>query len=150
VIVGASLPWQDFTWMTGLQAIGLLLVRAAAKAARWRLPAAACRLPKRLLVATGIQPLSATAIFMAYEIAGLYPEIGRSALALSLFSAAVMELAGPALCRFALRKSGETGKQRNRQGRHRMSTALGEFRHSEPLTLGVELELQLLSGATLT
>ncbi|MEF8699830.1 MAG: YbdK family carboxylate-amine ligase [Candidatus Accumulibacter sp. UW20] len=26
-----------------------------------------------------------------------------------------------------------------------MSTALGEFRHSEPLTLGVELELQLLS-----
>jgi hypothetical protein len=60
-------------------------------------------LPKRLLVATGIQPLSATAVFMAYEIAGLYPEIGRSALALSLFAAAVMELAGPALCRFALR-----------------------------------------------
>jgi hypothetical protein len=26
-----------------------------------------------------------------------------------------------------------------------MSTTLGEFRHSEPLTLGVELELQLLS-----
>jgi hypothetical protein len=89
-------------------------------------------LPKRLLVAIGIQPLSATAIFMAYEIAGLYPEIGRSALALSLFAAAVMELAGPALCRFALRRSGETENRETGKGRHRMSTALGEFRHSEP------------------
>ncbi|MEF8699829.1 MAG: cation:proton antiporter [Candidatus Accumulibacter sp. UW26] len=116
VIVGASLPWQDFTWITGLQAIALLLVRAAAKfgalaAFGGRLP-----LPRRLLVATGIQPLSATAIFMAYEIAGLYPEIGRSALTLSLFSAAVMELAGPALCRFALRRSGEMENRETGKG----------------------------------
>ena len=33
VIVGASLPWQEFTWLTGLQALGLLVVRAAAKSA---------------------------------------------------------------------------------------------------------------------
>ena len=39
----ASLPWQEFTWLAGLQALGLLLVRAAAKAAgRWPGPAAAC------------------------------------------------------------------------------------------------------------
>ena len=49
---------------------------------------------------------------MAYEIASLYPEIGRSALALPLFAAAIMELAGPALCRLALRKSGEADPQR--------------------------------------
>ena len=52
--------------------------------------------------------MSATAVFMAYELAGLYPEIGRSALALPLFAAAIMEIAGPALCRFALLRSGET------------------------------------------
>jgi Kef-type K+ transport system membrane component KefB len=116
VIVGASLPWQEFTWLTGLQAIGLLLVRAAAKAAALAAAGGSLPLPKRLLVATGIQPLSATAVFMAYEIAALYPEIGRSALALSLFAAALMELAGPALCRIALRKSGETAGSENGKG----------------------------------
>ena len=53
---------------------------------------------------------------MAYEIAGLYPEIGRSALALSLFAAAVMELAGPALCRVALLRSGEMPDSGERKG----------------------------------
>jgi NhaP-type Na+/H+ and K+/H+ antiporter len=33
VVVGASLPWPDFTWLIGLQAIGLLGVRALAKIA---------------------------------------------------------------------------------------------------------------------
>ena len=109
VIVGASLPWQEFTWLAGLQAVGLLLVRAAAKAAALAWSGSSLPLPKRLLVGVGIQPLSATAVFMAYEIAGLYPEVGRSALALPLFAAAMMELAGPALCRLALSRSGECG-----------------------------------------
>lgn len=107
VIVGASLPWQEFTWLAGLQALGLLLVRAAAKTAALAWSGGSQPLHKRLLVGLGIQPLSATAVFMAYEIAGLYPEVGRSALALSLFAAAMMELLGPALCRLALSRSGE-------------------------------------------
>jgi Kef-type K+ transport system membrane component KefB len=107
VIVGASLPWQDFTWLIGLQALGLLLVRAAAKAGAMAWSGGSLPLPKRLLVGLGIQPLSATAVFMAYEIASLYPEVGRSALTLPLFAAAMMELVGPALCRLALRRSGE-------------------------------------------
>lgn len=107
VVVGASLPWQEFTWLAGIQALGLLAVRAAAKTAALALAGGSLAIDKRLLVGIGIQPLSATAVFMAYEIANLYPEIGRSALTLPLFSAAVMELAGPALCRLALRKSGE-------------------------------------------
>jgi Kef-type K+ transport system membrane component KefB len=37
VIVGASLPWQDFTWLTGLQALGLLVVRASCQNRRARL-----------------------------------------------------------------------------------------------------------------
>lgn len=109
VIVGASLPWQEFTWLSGLQALGLLLVRAAAKAAALTWSGGSLPLAKRLLVGIGIQPLSATAVFMAYEIASLYPDIGRSALALPLFAAAMMELVGPALCRLALNRSGESG-----------------------------------------
>ena len=116
VIVGASLPWQDFTWLTGLQALGLLVVRAIAKIGALAWSGGSLPLPKRILVGVGIQPLSATAVFMAYEIASLYPEIGRSALALPLFAAAIMELAGPALCRLALRKSGETETATATQG----------------------------------
>lgn len=117
VIVGASLPWQDFTWLAGLQALGLLLVRAAAKAGAVAWSGGSLPLHKRLLVGMGIQPLSATAVFMAYEIASLYPEVGRSALTLPLFAAAMMELLGPALCRLALRRSGECESgERNRGG----------------------------------
>lgn len=117
VIVGASLPWQEFTWLAGLQALGLLLVRATAKAGAMAWSGGSLPLPKRLLVGMGIQPLSATAVFMAYEIASLYPEVGRSALTLPLFAAAMMELIGPALCRLALQKSGECESgERNRGG----------------------------------
>ena len=56
----------------------------------------------------GIQPLSATAIFMAAELAAIYPEVSGQALLLPLLAAALMELAGPQLCRHALRQAGET------------------------------------------
>lgn len=116
VIVGASLPWREFTWLTALQAVGLLLVRAAAKTGaayfgNRNLPPA-----KRLWVGLGIQPLSATAVFMAYEIAALYPEVGRSALLLPLFAAAIMEIAGPVLCRLALVRAGETAGDGEKKG----------------------------------
>lgn len=107
VIVGASLPWQEFTWLSGCQALGLLMVRAAAKMGALGWSGGSLPLFKRLMVGVGIQPLSAIAVFMAYEIAALYPEVGRSALTLSLFAAALMELVGPVLCRLALQRSGE-------------------------------------------
>lgn len=116
VVVGASLPWAAFTWLTGLQALGLLAVRAAAKMAALALTGGSLPRNKRLLVGLGIQPLSATAVFMAYELAQLYPEIGLSALALPLFAAAIMELAGPALCRLALRRSGECAADTQHNG----------------------------------
>jgi len=116
VVVGASLPWQQFTWLTGLQALGLLLVRALAKIAVFSWSGGTLPLSKRILVGIGIQPLSATAVFMVYELVSLYPEIGRSALALPLFAAAIMELAGPALCRFALVRAGETVKSEAQKG----------------------------------
>lgn len=108
VIIGASLPWHEFTWQTGLYALGLLAARAAAKILALQLAGGELPAKKRLLVGIGIQPLSATAVFMAYEVALLYPEVGRSSLLLALFAAAIMEIAGPALCRAALVRAGET------------------------------------------
>lgn len=92
------------------------VLRAAAKAAALAWSGGSLPLPKRLLVGMGIQPLSATAVFMAYELASLYPEVGRSALTLPLFAAAMMELAGPALCRLALRRSGECENEAGERG----------------------------------
>ena len=116
VIVGASLPWSSFTWLTGLQAVGLLLVRATAKFAAIAATSRGISAEKRWLIGLGIQPLSATAVFMAYELTALYPEIGRSALALPLFSAAIMELIGPVLCRLALTRAGECAPAAHPQG----------------------------------
>ncbi|OQA34413.1 MAG: Sodium/hydrogen exchanger family protein [Betaproteobacteria bacterium ADurb.Bin341] len=116
VVVGASLPWQQFTWLTGIQAIGLLLVRALAKIGAFAWAGGSLPLGKRILVGIGIQPLSATAVFMVYGLAGLYPEIGRSALALPLLAAAIMELVGPALCRFAIARAGETARDDSQKG----------------------------------
>lgn len=110
VIIGASLPWQDFTWLTSIQAIGLLIIRAGAKIAALAFSSGALTMRKRILIGIGIQPLSATAVFMAYEISNLYPEIGRTALMLPLFAAAIMEYLGPALCRRALQEAGETAQ----------------------------------------
>lgn len=108
VIVGASLPWQEFGWLSVVQAVGLLLVRAAAKVLALQWAGGSLNRRRRLLVGLGIQPLSATAVFMVYELAALYPEVGRSALALPLFAAAIMELLGPVLCRWSLRQAGES------------------------------------------
>lgn len=116
VVVGASLPWRDFTWLTGAQALGLLVVRAAAKMLAMALSGGSMPLGKRLLTGVGIQPLSATAVFMAFEIARLYPEISRSALALAFFAAAIMDIAGPVLCRFALKRAGETATDKETPG----------------------------------
>lgn len=108
VIAGASLPWREFTLTTGAQALGLLAVRAVAKVVGvLYVGASDLRRSKRLLVGIGIQPLSATAVFMTMELATLYPEVGRAALALPLFAAALMEFAGPILCKVAFVKAGE-------------------------------------------
>ena len=112
VVVGASLPWRDATWLLAVQALGLLLVRAAAKLAAMALSGGTLPAGKRLLAGVGIQPLSATAVFMAFEISRLYPEIGPSALVLAFLAAAIMDIAGPVLCRFALNRAGETANEK--------------------------------------
>jgi len=117
VITGATLPWHEFTWVAGLQALGLLLVRAAAKTGGiLYIGGTDLSRRKRLLVGLGIQPLSATAVFMSLELAALYPEVGRPALVLPMFAAALMEFAGPVLCRLAFVKAGEAEQEPGQRG----------------------------------
>lgn len=116
VVVGASLPWRDATWLLVVQALGLLLVRAAAKLAAMALSGGTLPAGKRLLAGVGIQPLSATAVFMVFEVGRLYPEIGNVSLQLAFFAAAIMDLAGPVLCRFALNRAGETAAEKEIPG----------------------------------
>jgi Kef-type K+ transport system membrane component KefB len=116
VVVGASLPWRDFTWLAGAQAIGLLLARAAAKLLAMAASGGALPMSKRLLTGIGIQPLSATALFMAFEISRLYPDSGNQALRLAFFAAAIMDIAGPLLCRYALNRAGETAAEKESSG----------------------------------
>lgn len=109
VVTGAMLPLEDLSMVAALHAAGLILVRGIAKFAgvvvtgRRDLP-----LAKRSLVGLGIQPLSATAVFMAMELTGIYPEVSGQALLLSLLAAALMEFIGPQLCRYAFTRAGET------------------------------------------
>ncbi|MDR2452626.1 MAG: cation:proton antiporter [Candidatus Accumulibacter sp.] len=116
VVVGASLPWRDFTWLAGAQALGLLLARAAAKLLSMAASGGALPMGKRLLAGIGIQPLSATSLFMAFEISQLYPGIGYSALRLAFFAAAIMDIAGPLLCRYAVNRAGETATDKESSG----------------------------------
>jgi hypothetical protein len=116
VVVGASLPWSGVTGLMAAQALGLLIVRAAAKLLAMAVSGGALSLGKRLLTGIGIQPLSATALFKAFEIGRLYPEIGNPALQLAFFAAALMDIAGPVLCRFALNRAGETDFRNQESG----------------------------------
>ena len=135
VIIGASLPWHEFTWFADCKhwdcCWSVRRLRPAQWSGRGSLP-----LPKRLLVGMGIQPLSATAVFMAYEIASLYPEVGRSALTLPLFAAAMMELSAQpyAVLRCIDRASART-KHEIVEVSHECKP-LGDFRKAPPCHSG--------------
>ncbi|MDR0380094.1 MAG: cation:proton antiporter [Candidatus Accumulibacter sp.] len=116
VVIGALLPWRELTWLTAVQALGLLLVRAAAKLLAMILSGGTLPVGKRLLTGVGIQPLSATTVLIAFEMDRFYPGIGNSALQLALFSAAIMEIAGPLLCRLALNRANETATEKEIPG----------------------------------
>ena len=115
VVIGALLPWREITWITAAQALGLLLARAAAKLLAMVLSGGTLPVVKRLLAGVGIQPLSATTLLMAFEMGRFYPEIGAS-LQLAFLAAAIMEIAGPVLCRLALNRAGETAVEREIPG----------------------------------
>lgn len=108
VVTGAMLPLGEATGLMLLQAVGLLVVRGFAKfigvMATGREDLSAQR---RRLLGLGVQPLSATAVFMAAELAAFYPEVSVQALLLPLLAAALMEFIGPQLCRRAFVLAGE-------------------------------------------
>lgn len=112
VLAGVSLPWGDFSLIGVIDATALICLRGMAKfLGAW----VGCRdLParQRRLVALGIQPLSATAIFMAMELHATFPEVAGQPLLIPLIATAMMEMIGPTLSRRAMVAAGETQERR--------------------------------------
>jgi Kef-type K+ transport system membrane component KefB len=107
VLAGASLPWAEFTLLGVIDATALICLRGMAKyVGAW----VGCRdLParQRRLVGLGIQPLSATAIFMAVDLQTTFPEVASQPLLIPLIATAMMEMVGPTLSRRAMVAAGE-------------------------------------------
>lgn len=104
----------------GALASGLLLIRGGAKwlGAWWSAGRGGLAPCKARWLGVALLPMSSLAVLQAYDAAGLYPAsaspaipasaaAGGEILAIVLGAVAVMELAGPILTQFALRRSGE-------------------------------------------
>ncbi len=93
----------------GLMSLGLLAIRSAAKyfggwisALRGGLAPA-----KAAWLGVGLLPMSSLAVLQAYDVSELYPNFGDDIVAIILGAVLVMELLGPILTQFALRRVGE-------------------------------------------
>jgi len=65
-------------------------------------------LRKSSMVALGLMPMSALAVLLVQETAQMYPEFAPQIRTVVVSAVAIMEVLGPLLLQFALRRSGET------------------------------------------
>ena len=63
------------------------------------------------LLCLALMPMSATAVGMVYRTAQLYPEFGERLAAIVLSAVLIMELLGPVLVQFALKRAGEAAAE---------------------------------------
>lgn len=98
----------------GVVALGLIGVRAAAKwlGAWWSAGRGGLPPRKAAWLGVALLPMSSLAVLQAYDVSGLYPEAGTEILAIVLGAVAIMEIAGPILTQFALRRAGEVAASR--------------------------------------
>jgi hypothetical protein len=68
-------------------------------------------LRKASLLALTLTPMSAVALLMVDQTASLFPEFGPALSAIMFAAIATLEIAGPLLTEFALRRAGETGDE---------------------------------------
>ncbi|WP_334156810.1 cation:proton antiporter [Oryzomicrobium sp.] len=108
VLGGASLRWQDF-FAGGLAALGVVLVRLAAKLIGVALFARPSGLGLRQCLALGValSPFSAVALALALDFRVSHPDLGAHLAPILLTAMAVMELVGPIATQWSLRLAGE-------------------------------------------
>ncbi len=112
VMTGVSLTWGSVA-AGGTTALILLAVRGGAKIAGVTLfgPASGLSVRQSLALGLALAPLSAVAFLLVEDIRVLYPDFGDRVGAVVLSMMAVMELAGPVAVQWALRYTGETGRE---------------------------------------
>ena len=112
VLTGISLTWGDVL-AGGSVALTLLVVRWVAKSAGMLLtgPISGLSVRQSLALGSSLIPMSAVAFLLVEDLRALYPEFGARVGAIVLSMLAVMELVSPIVMQWALRFTGETGKE---------------------------------------
>ena len=106
---GALLQLTDFS-VSLIPALGLIAARALGKYVGVFLFARPSGLPvaKASLLSMGMLPMSGAALVWMESAALVWPEFGRQLTAIMLTALIVMELIGPLLLQYALKRAGET------------------------------------------
>jgi Kef-type K+ transport system membrane component KefB len=109
VITGASLRPSELA-VAGAVGVAFVLARLAGKLAGLCLFAPSSGIPQRkaLLLGMGMVPMSAIAVVMVQGTSALYPEFGAKLSAIVLSAVVILELVGPLVTQWSLRRAGET------------------------------------------
>lgn len=110
-VTGATIHIRDLM-VVGIPAIAFVLTRAAGFVGLGRIATTFAGAPDvvRKYIAAGLMPQAGLALALALLFVKTFPGIGAAASALVFGGVAINEMVAPVLYRFALVKSGETGK----------------------------------------
>jgi Kef-type K+ transport system membrane component KefB len=109
VLSGASLEFSGLQTVAAVTAVFVVvrfLGKAIAILALGRL--SGLRAGGAGLLSLSLLPMSGLAVVMVYDTAALYPRFGAELAAVVLSAVAVLEIIGPLVTQFALRRAGET------------------------------------------
>lgn len=109
VLTGVALTPEQIV-AGGAMSLGLLAIRGSAKyiGVVWTAGRSGLSPAKAHWLGFALLPMSSLAVLQAYDVAGLYPDLGQSILSVILGAVFTMELVGPILTQTALRRAGET------------------------------------------
>jgi hypothetical protein len=109
VLVGASLEFSAFTVAAAAPVAAFILLRFLGKALALGAfgPLSGIRARDAGLLALALIPLSGSAVVMVRDTVSLYPAFGRELAAVVLSAVVILELFGPLVTQFALRRAGE-------------------------------------------
>lgn len=108
VLSGANLDLQA-AWSGMALGASLAAVRFAGKAlgVMALIPGSGLKARQGLYIALSLTPMSGFAVIMLQDTQSLFPEFGRALFSVVLPAVVLMEIAGPILTQFALRRAGE-------------------------------------------
>ncbi|MGB7542087.1 MAG: cation:proton antiporter [Burkholderiales bacterium] len=108
VLAGANLDLSA-AWAGMAIGAAFVAVRFAGKAVGVMafIPGSGLKARHGLLIALALTPMSGLAVIMLQDLQSLFPEFGRSLAAIVVPAVVLLEIAGPVLTQFALKRAGE-------------------------------------------